>query len=89
MDDDKTLTDIQKLTYLKGQLEVEAAKLVFGFKLEPNSYSPAVQLLKDNYGRRDRINYALVTDLTTIVKPQNTTSTSSNLWQNSSPYTSH
>lgn len=65
----KELTDIQKLTYLKSQLEGEAAKLVSGFKLEACNYGPAIQLLKDNYGRKDRVSYALVTELTNLPKP--------------------
>ncbi len=66
----KDLTDIKKFTYLKGQLVGEAAKLISGFKLEANSYDPAIQLLKDNYGREDRISYALVTELTNLPNPQ-------------------
>ena len=62
------LTDIQKLTYLKGQLGGEAAKLISGFKLEGSNYNPAIQLLIDNYGRKDRISYALITQLTSLTK---------------------
>lgn len=49
----KELTNIQKLPYLKGQLEGEAAKLISDLKLEACSYDPAIQLLK--VGCEDRI----------------------------------
>ena len=69
VDGNKDLSDIQKLTYLRGQLVGEASKLIAGFKLEAKNYAPAVALLKDNYGQVDRIKYALVTNLCQINPP--------------------
>lgn len=46
----KTFTNIQKLTYLKGQIMHEAQKLIDGFKFESSGYQPATDLLKGTHG---------------------------------------
>ncbi|WP_435336450.1 DUF1759 domain-containing protein, partial [Klebsiella pneumoniae] len=64
------LTDIQKFTYLKGQLEGEAKQLIAGFSLESHSYQPAVSLLTETYGRADRIKAAHVTTFCSLEPPR-------------------
>ena len=62
------MTDVHKLTYLRGQLEGEAKQLLAGFKLESINY--AVKLLIDHYGQIDRIKLAIVTNLCQLNTPR-------------------
>ena len=63
------LTAIQKFTYLKGQLEGEAAQLIAGFNLEAASYEPAVNLLKETYGGTDRIKASHISAFCSLEAP--------------------
>ena len=54
------LDNIQKLTYLKGQLMGEAKKLIDGYKIEASNYTVITKLLKDTYGQPDKIKLAHV-----------------------------
>ena len=71
VDKNTELTDAQKLTYLRGQLEGEAKQLLAGFKLESINYAPALKLLIDHYGQIDRIKLAIVTNLCQLNTPSN------------------
>ena len=69
IDSHKELSDVQKFTYLKGQMEGEAAELIKGFKVEGISYAVAVDLLKTTYGQPDKIKAALVQQLVDLTVP--------------------
>lgn len=64
------LSEVQKLTYLKGQLEGEALQLISGFGLEANSYAPAVTLLQETYGQIERVKAAYITSFCNIKTPK-------------------
>ena len=65
----KDLTDIQKFTYLKGQLRGEALQLISSFSLAGNSYEPAMTVLTDTYGQEDRIKAAHISNLCELKCP--------------------
>lgn len=65
----KDLSDIQKFTYLKGQLRGEALQLISGFSLTGNSYAPAMSVLRDTYGQQDRIKAAHISNLCGLGHP--------------------
>ena len=67
--DNEDLSDIQKFTYLKGQLEGDAAKLIQGFSLETANYNSALNLLKNTYGDVGRIKSAYVLKLLNLPNP--------------------
>ncbi|MCP4991916.1 MAG: DUF1759 domain-containing protein, partial [Colwellia sp.] len=67
--DNKDLGDIQKFSYLRGQLEGEAKQLLEGFKLESANYNAAVNLLLENYGQKERVKASLVTNLCELRSP--------------------
>ena len=69
IDDYKDLSDVQKFTYLKGQLKGEAAELIKGFKVENASYATAVDLLKKTYGQPDKVKTAFVQKLLDLTPP--------------------
>ena len=68
--DRRDLTDIQKFTYLKGQLVGEPSRLISGFNLEGANYQSAVQLLRDTYGQTDQIKADHITSFYHLTKPQ-------------------
>ena len=53
IDKNTELTDVQKLTYLRGQLDGDSKQLLAGFKQESISYAPSVKLLIDHNGQID------------------------------------
>ena len=70
VDNEDGLSKIQKLAYLRGQLTGEAKQLIEGFKLESLNYAPAVKLLQDTYGQKDRIKMSLVSKLCNLETPR-------------------
>ncbi|XP_053389091.1 uncharacterized protein LOC128552105 [Mercenaria mercenaria] len=54
------LTDVQKFSYLQSQLESEAANTIEGFTLTNANYARAINLLKERYGRRQKITQVLL-----------------------------
>ena len=47
----RSLTGVQKLSYLRAQLQGEASRVIAGFQLTNASYADSVQLLKDRFGQ--------------------------------------
>ena len=70
VDDRADLTDIQKFSYLKGQMQGEALTLIGGFSMEAASYEPAHKLLKDTYGQEDQIKAAHIISLLELAAPE-------------------
>ena len=52
------LTDVQRFSYLKSQLEEEAARTIDGFALTHTNYARAVDLLRERYGQKHKIIHA-------------------------------
>jgi len=51
VDSNKSLTAVQKLTYLCAQLQGEASRIIAEFQLTDTSYADSVKLLKDRFGQ--------------------------------------
>ena len=49
------LTGVQKLNYLRAQLQGEAAKVVAGFPLTNANYEYSVTLLTERYGQMHKL----------------------------------
>lgn len=64
--DNEDLSDIQKFTYLKGQLVEEAQELIKVTTVEGASFAPAVELLEKTYGHKDRIKVAHILNLANL-----------------------
>ena len=52
------LTDVQKFTYLKSQLEGSAASVIEGFAMSYANYARAIDLLKERFGQHLKITHA-------------------------------
>lgn len=50
VDSNRSLTGVQKLSYLRAQLRGDASKVIAGFQLTNASYTDSVQLLRDRFG---------------------------------------
>ena len=51
VDTNRSLTGVQKLSYLRAQVRGEASRIIAGFQLTNASYADSVQLLKDRFGQ--------------------------------------
>ena len=49
------LTDVQKFTYLKSQLEGSAASVIEGFAMTNANYARAIDLLQERFGQQQKI----------------------------------
>ena len=49
------LTDVERFSYLKSQLEGEVARTINGFALTHTNYARAVDLLREWYGQKHKI----------------------------------
>ena len=65
-----TISDVQKLNYLRSQLRGEASQLIAGFSLTSDS----VALLKDRYGQQQKLITAHMQALLELPDPSNTLS---------------
>ena len=54
------LTDVQMFTYLKSQLEGNAARVVEGFAMTSANYTRAIDLLRERVGKQNKITHAAV-----------------------------
>ena len=61
--DSTELPDVIKFTYLRSALEGEAKEAVQGLSLTVAHYADACKILKDRYGRKERIIFAHVQEL--------------------------
>ena len=68
--DNEELTRIQKFTYLRGQLQGDAYKLVEGFAVESASYLPAIEALQTTFGHPDRVKAAYVVQFNELSPPK-------------------
>lgn len=59
----RELPNVQKLSYLKGQLEGQAKILVEGFKLESINYHQCADLLETTYAKSDVVKASHIQNL--------------------------
>ena len=69
-----TISDVQKLNYLRSQLQGEASQLIAGFSLTSANYSHSAALLKDHYGQQQKLITAHMQALLELPNPSNTLS---------------
>jgi len=55
IDTNPTLTGVQKLSYLRAQLQGEATRVITGLRLTHTNYQTSVTLLKECYGEPQQI----------------------------------
>ena len=65
------LSGVQKLSYLRAQLEGEAARVITGLTLTNSNYEHSVDLLKGRYGQPDKLIKAHIQALLDTPKPIN------------------
>lgn len=66
-----SLSAVQKLSYLRAQLQGEAARTIAGLPLTNMNYGHSINLLKDRYGQPQRIINAHVQALLDLPRPVN------------------
>ena len=66
------LSDVQKLSYLRAQLQGDASRVVAGFPLTNTSYSQSVALLKNRFGQPYKLVNAHLQTLLHLPNPSNT-----------------
>ena len=69
-----SLTNVQKLSYLRAQLQADAFKVVAGFPLTNTNYTESVTLLKSRFGQPHKLIAAHMQALLHQSKPTNTLS---------------
>ena len=52
------LTNVQRFSYLKSQLEGETARTIDGFAVTHTNYARAIDLLRERYGQKHKIIHA-------------------------------
>ena len=67
-----TLSNVQKLSYLRAQLQGDASRVVAGFPLTNTSYSQSITLLRDRFGQPYKIVNAHLQALLHLPNPSNT-----------------
>ena len=58
MHSNPTLSDVQKLTYLRSQLKGSATHVISGFTLTGRNYDSSITLLKDRFGQPHHLVHA-------------------------------
>ena len=69
-----SLSDVQKLNYLRAQLQGDAARVIAGLPLTKDNYDDAMQLLSERYGQPHKIEEERIKPLSEIGSPSNTLS---------------
>ena len=67
-----TLTGVQKLTYLRAQLQGDAARVIAGFPLTDATYSHLIALLQNRFGQPHKLVSAYMQALLDLPSPVNT-----------------
>lgn len=74
VDSNTSLTGVQKLSYLRAQLQGEASEVIAGFQLTDASYTSSVELLKERFGQEYKQINAHMQALIDLPAPSTTTS---------------
>ena len=72
VEDNETLSRIEKFLHLKSLLEGEAAKAIEGYSLTDANYTSALNTIKDRYGKKSRQISAHVSELLNLSELTNT-----------------
>lgn len=80
------LTDVQKFTYLKSQLEGTAARVVEGFAMTNANYVRAIELLKERFGKQQKITHATMQALIKLPAPSSKVSSLRNFFDKMETY---
>ena len=68
----QVLSNVQKLTYLRAQLQGEAARVISGFPLTSGNYMPSVDLLCSQFAKPHKLVNAHMQALINLPNPSNT-----------------
>ena len=68
----QVLSNVQKLTYLRAQLQGEAARVISGFPLTSDNYMPSVDLLRSRFAKPHKLVNAHMQALIDLPNPSNT-----------------
>ena len=74
MNNNSSLSDVQKLTYLCAQLQHDAARVVAGFLLTGLNYEHSVTLLRQRYGQPHKLVNAHMNVFIEVTSPTNSAS---------------
>ena len=74
VDHNTSITGVQKLNYLRAQLQGNALRVITELPLANPNYDHAVQLLKKRYGKLDKLIKAHMQALVELNNPSNTMS---------------
>ena len=66
---DTDISIVTKFSYLKSSLEGEAAQAIQGLSLTVGNYETAVHILKERYGRKERLIFTHINSLLSITVP--------------------
>ena len=80
------LTDVQKFTYLKSQLEGSAASVIEGFAMTNTNDARAIDLLKERFGQQQKITHAAMQALLKLPAPSNKVSSLRNFYDKMETY---
>ena len=80
------LTDVQKFTYLKSQLEGSAASVIEGFAMTNANYARAIDLLKERFDQQQKITHAAMQALLKLPAPSNKVSSLRNFYDKMETY---
>ena len=80
------LTDVQKFTYLKSQLEGSAASVIEGFAMTNANYARAIDLLKERFGQQQKITHSAMQALLKLPAPSNKVSSLRNFYDKMETY---
>ena len=69
-----TLSAVQKLTYLRSQLQGSAAQVISGLTLTSGNYEHSISLLKDRFGQPHNLKHAHMQALLNLPSPTDTLS---------------
>lgn len=67
--DSKEMPDVTKFTYLRSVLKGEARAAIHGLSLSSANYKSAVELLKERFGREEKIIYMHIQELLNVQAP--------------------
>ena len=80
------LTDVQKFTYLKSQLEGTAARVVEGFAMTNANCVRAIDLLKERFGKQQKTTHAAMQALIKLPAPSSKVSSLRNFYDKMETY---
>ena len=71
MEGNNTISDAEKMTYLKSHLKGDASRAIAGLSLTHTNYTIAVDILKNRFGRKQNIRNAYMDILVNLLPARN------------------